>query len=247
MAPDGPAIEFDGVDFSYDGRHLVLEDVTLEIARGDFVSVIGPNGGGKTTLLKLALGLLGPDRGTVRILGTGPRHARPRIGSMPQHATTDPRFPITVVDVVLMGRLGPGLLGSGYDDGDRHAADAALEQVGLGGAGRKPFSSLSGGQRQRALLARALASDPELLLLDEPAAGLDRKVELDLFDLLRELNRTKTVVLVSHDLGFVSEMVRTVVCVHRRVDVHPISELDGGMIRDLYGGEVRLVHHDRRI
>jgi zinc transport system ATP-binding protein len=163
---------------------------------------------------------------------------------MPQFATTDPKFPVRVIDVVLMGRLGPGRRLGPFSRQDRTAVDEAMERVGVVGLSRQSFSALSGGQRQRVLLARALASDPELLLLDEPAAGLDQKVEQNFFELLGELNREKTLLLVSHDLGFVRSFVKTVVCVHRRVDVHPTSELDGTAIQDLYGGDVRLVHHE---
>jgi zinc transport system ATP-binding protein len=239
-----PIIEFDGVSFSYDGRNDILDDVHLTVEALDFASVIGPNGGGKTTLLKLVLGLLEPASGTIRVFGRSPERARPRIGYMPQFATTDPKFPVRVADVVLMGRLGPGRRVGPFSKTDRAAAVQAMERVGVEQLSRQSFSALSGGQRQRVLLARALSSDPELLLLDEPAAGLDQKVEQDFFELLGELNREKTLVLVSHDLGFVRSFVKTVVCVHCRVDVHPTSELDGTAIQDLYGGDVRLVHHD---
>jgi zinc transport system ATP-binding protein len=166
---------------------------------------------------------------------------------MPQLAAMDPSFPVRVIDVVLMGRLGVGAGLGRLGLGDRRAAARALDRVGLGGLERRPFSALSGGQRQRVLLARAIASDPELVLLDEPAANLDQKVEQAFFELLVELNQVSTVVLVSHDLGFVRSFVRTVVCVHRRVHVHPTSALDGEAINQLYDGEVRLVHHDQRL
>ena len=241
-----PVIELDRVSFSFDGRNPILEDVTLTIQPLEFASVIGPNGGGKTTLLKLILGLLEPSSGTVRVLGTTPVRARHRIGYMAQHATLDAAFPVRVLDVVLMGRLGPGRLAGPHDRADLEAARDTLERVGLGALERRPFADLSGGQRQRVLLARALASGPELLLLDEPASGLDQKVEQDFFDLLQELNQTATIVLVSHDLGFVQAFVRSVICVHRTVDVHPTNRLDGTTIRELYGGEVRMVRHDHR-
>jgi zinc transport system ATP-binding protein len=163
---------------------------------------------------------------------------------MPQHAMMDPRFPIRAQEVVLMGRLGLGPRFGAYTRHDREQATAALAEVGLESLGSRPFSELSGGQRQRVLLARALVTEPELLLLDEPAAGLDQKVERDFFDLLRELNRHLTIVLVSHDLGFVSNFVRTVICVHGTVDIHPTSALDGTRISEVYGGDVRMVHHD---
>jgi zinc transport system ATP-binding protein len=247
VAEDTPVIQIEDLSFQYDSGGLVLEGVTLTIHELDFASIIGPNGGGKTTLLKLLLGLLTPTSGRIRVLGRTPVRARTRIGYMPQHAAMDQKFPVHVLDVVLMGRLGPGRGLGPFSRRDRDAALESIAQAGLAGLEKKPFSALSGGQRQRVLLARALVSDPELLLLDEPAAGLDQKVEKDFFELLRELNRSKTMLLVSHDLGFVSSFVKTVVCVHRTVDVHPMSRLDGAMIQELYGGDVHLVHHDHSI
>jgi zinc transport system ATP-binding protein len=241
-----PVIELEGVSFAFAGRHPVLENVNLAVEALEFASVIGPNGGGKTTLLKLILGLLEPTAGRIRVLGTSPEKARHRIGYMAQHATLDAAFPVQVLDIVLMGRLGPRRVAGPFDRTDVSAARGTLERVGLAGFERRRFADLSGGQRQRVLLARALTSSPELLLLDEPASGLDQKVELDFFDLLRELNRTTTVVLVSHDLGFVQSFVRSVICVHGTVDVHPTNQLDGTTIRVLYGGEVRMVRHDHR-
>jgi zinc transport system ATP-binding protein len=239
-----PVIELEGVSFAFDGRHPVLSDVSLTVEPLSFACVIGPNGGGKTTLLKLILGLFEPTAGRIRVLGTSPRRARHRIGYMAQHATLDKAFPVRVLDVVLMGRLGPRRVAGPFDRADLAAATSTLDRVGLTGLERRSFADLSGGQRQRVLLARALTSNPELLLLDEPASGLDQKVERDFFDLLRELNRTTTLVLVSHDLGFVQSFVRSVICVHGTVDVHPTNQLDGSTIRELYGGEVRLVRHD---
>jgi zinc transport system ATP-binding protein len=239
-----PVIELEGVSFAFDGRHPVLSDVTLAVEPLSFACMIGPNGGGKTTLLKLILGLLEPSTGRIRVLGTSPQRARHRIGYMSQHATLDRAFPVRVLDVVLMGRLGPRRVAGPFDRADVAAARDTLAGVGLAGWERRPFADLSGGQRQRVLLARALTSSPELLLLDEPASGLDQKVERDFFDLLIELNRTTTVVLVSHDLGFVQSFVRSVICVHGTVDVHPTNQLDGNTIRELYRGEVRKVRHD---
>ena len=242
-----PVISVEDLTFHFDGGPPVLEDVNLEIAAGDFASVIGPNGGGKTTLVKLVVGLLTPTSGRVRIFGQPPVKARPRIGYMPQHAMMDPRFPVRAIDVVLMGRLGIGRRFGKYNRADRDAAARALDKVDLEKLGTRPFSDLSGGQRQRVLLARALVTDPELLLLDEPAAGLDQKVEQDFFDLLQELNRHLTIILVTHDLGFVAGFVRTVICVHRHVDIHPTSSLDGRAISKIYGGDVRMVIHDHRL
>jgi len=240
-----PVIEIRAVSFSYNGE-TVLEDVNLAIGPREFISVVGPNGGGKTTLLKLVVGLLEPTAGTVRVFGLPPREARRRIGYLPQHAQMDPRFPASVADVVLTGRLGPGGRFGPYGKADREAAGEALSDVDLCDLGRRPYAELSGGQRQRVLIARALVSRPDLLLLDEPTAGLDAHMESGLFGLLKVLNERLTIVLVTHDLGFVSQVVRSVACVRRKVVVHPTSEITGEMIREIYGGDVRMIRHDHR-
>jgi zinc transport system ATP-binding protein len=240
-----PALTFDHVCFSY-GPQTVLDNVGFSIADGESVCVVGPNGGGKTTLVKLILGLLSPNSGEIRVFGESPKTARRRIGYMPQHLLYDPLFPVTARDIVLMGRLRPGGVRGifGWPNGeDRRAAQEALRQVGMEDVARRPFSSLSGGQRQRVLIARALAGGPDLLLLDEPTSNVDSLVEARLLDLLRELNQRMTIVMVTHDLGFVSEMVQKVVCVNRRVVVHPTSDISGEIIHDIYGGHVRMVQH----
>jgi zinc transport system ATP-binding protein len=165
---------------------------------------------------------------------------------MPQRAEYDTLFPVTVMDVVLMGRLGqPGLHGwlGWYGRKDRAAAREALEQVHLADVARRNFATLSGGQRQRVLIARALCCQPELLLLDEPTANVDSLVEARLFDELRLLAQRMTVVLVSHDLGFVTSLVQRVLCVNRHAVAHPASQLTAELIREMYGGEVSMVRH----
>jgi zinc transport system ATP-binding protein len=238
-----PAIVVTDLWFSYDG-YPVLENVNLSIPHGDFVSVIGPNGGGKTTLLKLILGLLRPSRGEVQVFGLNPEKARPRIGYMPQHAQLDPQFPATVMDVALMGRLGHGRSFGPYSKKDKDVVVKALDQVGLRDLYKKPFSSISGGQRQRLFIARALASEPDLLLLDEPTANLDVVMEGGLYELLRTLSQNLTVVMVSHDLGFVSSLVKSVICVKCQVASHPTSELTAEIIDEMYGAPMRIVRHD---
>jgi zinc transport system ATP-binding protein len=240
---DSSAILIKDMWFSYDG-YTVLEDVNLAIPKGDFVSVVGPNGGGKTTLLKLILGLLRPFRGEIRVFGLLPEAARPRIGYMPQHAQLDPQFPATVMDVALMGRLGHGRPFGLYSRKDKEIVGEALDQVGLYNLRKKSFSSISGGQRQRLFIARALACEPELLLLDEPTANLDMVMEGDLYELLHTLNQRLTVVMVSHDLGFVSTVVKNVICVKRKVLIHPTSEITGEIINDIYGSPMRMVRHN---
>ncbi len=236
-----PVIEIRDLTFAY-GATPVLSDVNLTIYQGDYVCMVGPNGGGKTTLLRLILGLLTPTRGSVRVFGKPPVEARRRIGYMPQHAQLDPQFPVRVRDVVLMGRLRNLRLGP-FGRADRAKAAAALAEVGLADYAKRPFAALSGGQRQRVLIARALACEPELLLLDEPTANLDPLVQDEMNELLRELNRRLTVILVSHDVGFVAQQVKTVVCVNRYVRVHGAEAITGDSIRALYGHDVQLVHH----
>ena len=244
-----PAVSLDGVSFAYDAVPVV-EDVTVTIDQGESICIVGPNGGGKTTLVKLILGLLTPDKGTVRVFGQSPRQARLRVGYMPQYAQHDLQFPATVMDIVLMGCLGkPGLAGLFGWHGAESRRDAldALDRVGMADFGRRKHAALSGGQRQRVLIARALASNPELLLLDEPTANVDTAGEDQLLEVLRGLQRELTIVMVSHDLGFVAGLVRKVICVNRRVVVHPTSRITGEVIRDLYERDMRLIHHDEKL
>ena len=243
---DQPVISMTDLSFSYNGEP-VLEDVNLRITPQDFVTILGPNGGGKTTLLKLMLGLLHPTSGTVRIFGRPPREVRPRIGYMPQHAALDSRFPARVMDVVLMGRLDTSPTFGPFRRRDKLAAERVLEEMGIGGLSRQQFSQLSGGQQQRALIARALVSEPDLLLLDEPTSNLDVVIEGEIHHLLCQLNTRISVVTVSHDVGFVTQCARTAVCVNRRVWVHPTRELTGELISEVYGGNVRMVHHGHHL
>jgi len=207
------ALAMHGVEFGY-GRERVLHGVELTVAAGSFTALIGPNGGGKSTLLKIALGLLEPDRGEVRLLGQAPARARRRVGYLPQTAHLDPSFPVTVREAVGHGRLGRGLQLGPLRRGDREAVLAALREVDAERLADRPLAALSGGQRQRVLIARALATEPEMLVLDEPAAGLDPESQNDLYDLLSRLSRRLTVLVVSHHVSLVSRHVQQVVCIH---------------------------------
>ncbi len=246
-AADNPTTEvvrMENVAFAYANAHPVIERASLCLRPGDFACVIGPNGGGKTTLLKLILGLLEPARGTVRVFGRPPGDARHRIGYLPQQAQLDRRFPISVLEVVLMGRIGHAAWIGPYFAANKQRALAALAQVGLEDAKNRPFRELSGGQRQRILIARALACEPDVLLLDEPTANLDLRAQNDLYDLLHVLNERLTIVLVSHDVAFVSKFVKTVVCVNRTVDVHDAGEIAGRFVDQMYGPGMRMVVHE---
>lgn len=243
--PRPPVISIDNVSFSYDGSP-VLEDVNLTVDERDFLCIVGPNAGGKTTLLKLILGLLKPAKGTISVFGQPPQKARSRIGYMPQYASLDSLFPVNVFDVVLMGRLGNGRKLGFFAKTDRTAAEEVLQEMNLNKVRNRSFSSLSGGQRQRVLIARALVSNPELLLLDEPTSNIDTVMETELYEILSRLNQDITIALVTHDLGFVSRYVKSVACVNRRVIVHPTSEITGEMINEIYGSDMRMVRHDHR-
>lgn len=236
------AVDFNNVSFSYGGGK-VIEQASFKVPAYSFMSIVGPNGGGKTTLLKIMLGLLSPQSGETRILGSTPRNARPAIGYMPQHMDFDPKFPISVKEVVLMGCSARHMLGW-YSRRDALAADQAIDEVGLTGLQSTPFANLSGGQRQRVLIARAIVSRPGLLLLDEPTSNIDIESEARLRDILLSLNRHMTILMVSHDLGFVADFIKTVICVNRRVFVHPTCELTGDMIHGIYADEMRVVRHD---
>lgn len=236
-----PAIELKDVWFSYDAS--TLEEVTLKIDPLESVCIVGPNGGGKTTLVKLILGLLEPQRGSVLVFGKPPREALLRLGYVPQYSQYDPQFPVTVVDVVLMGRLGHQL-GGAFSKDDRQAAISALEEVHLADLAARNFSDISGGQRQRVLIARALATAADILILDEPTAHVDIIAESDFHKILDKLNQRMTVLLVTHDVGFVNPVFQNVVCVNRNVVTHPTTNLTGEMIQDLYGGDIRLIRHD---
>ena len=236
-----PPVLFSGVSFAYEGAPA-LSDVSLAIETGDTVSVVGPNGGGKTTLLRLILGLLRPTRGVIRLFGRPPEEARKRVGYVPQQVLYDPQFPMQVEDVVLMGRLGNRLAGP-YSRRDRAAAAEALGSVGLAGLEHRGFAALSGGQRQRVLIARALASEAELLLLDEPTSHVDRTAEEGLYALLGELSKKLTLAIASHDLGVVWSLTNKVICVNVTAKIHPTASLTGEMIQALYAHDVSAVHH----
>ncbi|MCB2182585.1 MAG: ABC transporter ATP-binding protein [Desulfobulbaceae bacterium] len=238
------AIEIKDMCFSY-GSHLVLADVNLRIKEKEMVGIVGPNGGGKTTLLRLMLGLLQPDCGTIKILDQTPEQASNRIGYVPQHRLFDPLFPVSVLDVVLMGRVGKSW-GGPFSKKDRDSALNALNDVDLYDKRFTAFADLSGGQRQRTLIARALSSSAELLFFDEPTANVDSFAERKLYELLSRLNKDLTILIVSHDVGFVSKYVSSVVCVNRSVLIHPTSELDGQTIQDIYGKDLSIIHHDHR-
>jgi len=228
-----PIVEMENVTFGYDAEN-VLQNVNLKIEPGDFTAMIGPNGGGKTTLLKLILGLLKPDKGVIRVTGQTTRKASSCIGYVPQDVHINSSFPITALDVVLMGKLSPKKRWAGQSTTDRKDAMDALERMEMTTYANQKFGLLSGGQRQRIFIARALVTNPLLLLLDEPTASIDTKGQADFFELLKTLNKDVTVLVVSHDLLVVSRYVKSVACVNKRLHYHDQAEITGDMLEVMY-------------
>lgn len=234
-----------------DVRHLwagyeheqVLEDINLAVADGDFIGLIGPNGGGKTTLLKVLLGLLPPTRGKVQIFGKSVNEGRRYIGYVPQVVAFDHEFPISVKDVALMGRLGKRRLLRRYTEQDHEIVDETLRQVEMYDMRDHPIGELSGGQRQRVYIARALVTQPRILLLDEPTSSIDPKMSVGIYELLRDLNASITIVLISHDMGAVSSYVKTVGCVNRHLFYHNGPEITPDMVELAYQCPIDLIAH----
>lgn len=241
---DEPVIWAKSVSFSY-GETLVLDRVDLAVMPGEFLGLVGPNAGGKSTLLKLILGLLEPQSGSIQVLGRPPRQAAPWISYVPQFPSFPRDFPIRVEEAVALGRIGAsgrGLWGW-LSQGDRLAARQALAEVEAEDLAGRPIGRLSGGQLQRVLLARALVSDPKILILDEPTANIDQRAEGEIFDLLARLNQRLTIILVSHDIAFISSYVSRVACLNRTLICHETQPLTGDLIHRLYGSQVRRVEH----
>ncbi len=222
------------------GAERVLEDINLSIGNHEFVAIIGPNGGGKTTLLNVILGLVKTSGGIVRVFGKSPEEGRKFVGYLPQRPSFDLSFPISVYEVVLMGRYRRWSLRK-YTEEDMKAVENALHTVGMIDFKEKSIGILSGGQIQRVLIARALVRSPKLLLLDEPTASIDSEMQVFLYELLRKLREKMTVVIVTHDIGVVSDYVDRIVCLNRRI--HYCGPPDLSEIARTYGHPVKLIDH----
>lgn len=217
-----PVIEFDRVRFGYPGN-LVLNDVSFRIGEGSYVGVIGPNGGGKTTALKLMLGLLKSQEGTVRVFGEDVerREDKADIGYVPQHAAhTSTAFPATVREVVESGRTPRKAFLAGFGPKDRKAVRSAMDAAGIWRLKDRLMRELSGGERQRVLVARALASEPRILLLDEPFEGVDVESQREFYGLLHDLNakRGLTILFVTHDVEMIGREAHEIICLNRRLE-----------------------------
>ncbi len=245
-----PIIALEHVSVTYQDL-VALDDVSLAVPSGSFLAIIGPNGAGKTTLLQVILGLVRPAGGTVRVFGKSPSDLngeRRRIGYVPQIMSVDLNFPVSVGEMVLMGRYGRIGLLRRPSATDRAAALNAMKRVGIADLADRPIRRLSGGQRQRAFLARALANEPDLLLLDEPTTGVDVTSSESLYELLRMLHAGGiTMLVVSHDVGVVASYVEGVVCINRRLVAHgrPAEVLGSDELSKMYGCEAMFFHHGR--
>jgi zinc transport system ATP-binding protein len=226
-------VEIKNVWFGYNGQ-TVLQDVSLDIRQGDFIAMIGPNGGGKTTLLKLMLGLLKPASGSIRILGSAARKASHHIGYVSQDVHINRSFPITAIDIVLMGKLEPAKRWARSSARDRCEALEVLERMEVAAYASSKIGELSGGQRQRVFIARALVTQPEVLLLDEPTASIDTRGQAEFYRLLKELNKDITILVVSHDLVAISTYVKSVACVNKLLHHHHQAEITGEMLEEMY-------------
>jgi zinc transport system ATP-binding protein len=244
-----PFVEIEKVSVRY-GEVSVLEDIDLTVDPGDFLGIIGPNGSGKTTLLRIMLGLLAPTSGQVRLFGHPPASLKQwgRLGYVPQKATFDPALPVTVGEVVASGLIATLGLLRRVRAAERQRVTDVLAQVGMTAHAAARVGSLSVGQQQRVLIARALVSDPELLILDEPTGGVDPEAQTSFYALLHHLNRERevTLILVSHDIGVVAKEVTRLACLNRRLIFHgrPGDFLSDAALAALYGPAVRVVSHD---
>ncbi|ACV67328.1 metal ABC transporter ATP-binding protein [Desulfohalobium retbaense] len=227
--------DIQGVDFAYTNGPKVLENVSLRILQGQYLAVLGPNGGGKTTLIKILLGLLKPQQGQISVFGQTPAQARPRIGYLPQYAENRDDFPVSVLDTVLMGVRTKKRWGMRYSAREREKALQSLEEVGLSGYTDRLLGHLSGGERQRVFIARALAADPELLILDEPTSNIDPQAKFCFYEFLAELKASVSIIVVSHDLSITTAHIDSIACVNKTLLYNARPEVTQEMFDLLYG------------
>ncbi len=222
---------------------VVLEDINLSVCQHEFLGIIGPNGGGKTTLLKVVLGLVQPNKGEVNILGVKPEEGRGYVGYVPQHCLFDRGFPISVWEVVLTGRLGKGKYYKAYNKVDKQKAQDVLDLVGMSEFKGKQIGKLSEGQQQRVFIARALVTDPKILLLDEPLASIDTPLQTEFYEILDKLKEKMAIILVTHDLSAVSVYVDKIACLNRRLFYHNSKEISVKDLEETYHCPVDLIAH----
>lgn len=233
---DNIVIQCENINLDFNTQ-VALREISFHIEEGDFVALIGPNGGGKTTLLKVILGVLKPDSGKIEVFKKEPKEALESIGYVPQNTNINPSFPIKSIDVVLSG-IKKSSLTPFYSKKEKQKAYDMLERVGVERLGAKKISELSGGQRQRVMIARALISSPKLLLLDEPTASIDSKGQLKIYDLLKELNKKMTIISISHEIMLSFDYATKILHLNRTLTEHEVPNVKN--IRDELEGKTHI-------
>lgn len=231
-----PIIEIKNLSAGYDGRN-VLHDINLTVYEQDFLGIIGPNGGGKTTLMKCILGLLKPTGGEIIF------HCKPSLGYLPQYNTIDRKFPISVEEVILSGLSVQKSLTARFTPEEKEKSRQVIARMGLEGLEHRAIGQLSGGQLQRALLGRAIISDPSVLILDEPNTYIDKRFEARLYELLAEINKECAIILVSHDIGTVLQQVKSIACVNETLDYHPDTGITTEWLEKNFNCPIELLGH----
>ena len=237
-----PILTLEHITAGYEQK-VVLRDVNLTVYDRDFLGVIGPNGGGKTTLIKVILGLLAPLSGKRSFFRDGRPTDGLKMGYLPQYNQIDKKFPISVEEVILSGLSGEKGLLRRYTEEQRARVREVVSRMGLEGLERRPIGQLSGGQMQRALLGRAVISQPDLVILDEPNTYIDKRFEAKLYELLEDINRRCAIILVSHDIGTILQSVKTIACVNETLDYHPDTEVPVEWIDKHFGCPIDLLGH----
>jgi len=232
-------LEIQSLSAAYDSN-IVLQDINFSVNENDFIGVIGPNGGGKTTLLKVILGLIKPVKGSISF--NNEFLSANIIGYLPQISTGDINYPVTVTDVVLSGMMIKKKVISRMSSTDKKLAREVIGELGLTGFEKSPLNELSGGQLQRVFLGRAIIGDPNLLLLDEPGNFVDSTFENDFYEKLKELNSRMAILMVSHDIGMISSHVKSYACVNKSLHYHPSSEITNEQLL-AYGCPIQLITH----
>lgn len=237
-----PIIQVDNLCAYYDDKS-VLSQVNLTVYENDFLGVIGPNGGGKTTLIKSILGLHQPHTGKIRFFKQGKEVPEIGMGYLPQYNTIDRKFPISVYEVILSGLSKQKSIFRRYNDQHHESVHQMMARMGLEGLEHRAIGELSGGQLQRALLGRALVSNPEVVILDEPNTYIDKRFETKLYSLLEDINRERAIILVSHDIGTVLKNVKTIACVNETVHYHPHTEVPTEWLEEHFGCPIEMLGH----
>ncbi len=237
-----PLIKIEELSVAYDGK-TVLQDVNLTVYANDFLGIIGPNGGGKTTLIKTILGLKKAAKGKILFYHDGKETESITMGYLPQYSSIDKSFPISVREVILSGLSSQKSLVSRFTARQRKMVEDVICRMGLQGLEKRPIGALSGGQLQRTLLGRAIISNPDVLILDEPSTYIDKRFEAKLYELLTEINKKCAIILVSHDIGTVLQNVKSIACVNETLHYHPDTEVSADWLEKNFNCPIELLGH----